>query len=76
VVLSGVGFFGERPPHRSTPAPTRMPCAQRLLKWSQQKPTPESEGGGAGKGGPLWSPVVVRLQTLARRHGILGWGLG
>src|SRR5258708_23274239 len=25
------------------------------------------EGGGARKGGPSWSPAVVRLQTLARR---------
>jgi len=24
------------------PGATRMPCAQRLLKWSQQKPTPEN----------------------------------
>jgi len=25
------------------------------------------EGGGVGKGGPLWSPAVVRLETVARR---------
>ncbi len=25
------------------------------------------EGGGAGKGGPSWSPAVGRLQTLARQ---------
>ncbi len=24
------------------------------------------EGGGAGKGGPLWSPAVGRPQTLVR----------
>jgi hypothetical protein len=25
------------------------------------------EGGGAGMGGPLWSPAVDRLEMLARR---------
>jgi hypothetical protein len=29
--------------------------------------TRRGEGGSAGKGGPLWSPVVGRLKTLDHR---------
>src|SRR5258708_13950354 len=40
----------------TAPAPTRMPCPQRLLKWSQQKPTPENRGGAGGSRGACVPP--------------------